>query len=35
MLLVLVWLGASWLLACVVIGRWRASVPRQREGNGT
>jgi hypothetical protein len=25
MLLLLIWLAASWLLACVVIGRWRAA----------
>jgi lysophospholipase L1-like esterase len=28
MLLLLIWLAASWLLACVIIGRWRAEEGR-------
>jgi lysophospholipase L1-like esterase len=29
-LLLLIWLAASWLLACVIIGRWRAAEPAPR-----
>jgi lysophospholipase L1-like esterase len=29
---VLIWLAASWMLACVVIGRWRAAERPERDG---
>jgi hypothetical protein len=28
MLFLLMWLAASWLFACVIIGRWRAAEPQ-------